>query len=216
MGQTHKKYPEFEAAILVHNLAVSGAAERAMEGDIVGIRRPHYEVGTKERSAFLWLRLQGLEENDMSQLAAPYEEADTIYDKRRYCIPLARLKQIVPSLDLARVRDRNDAYQPFMSGVDADTAPGPTTYAAALVTLQGEGMTESEAIAHLAPLVAHIRTDREKEAHRLPKLMLFRKDGVYYHNPPLAIRGTGGHYLAPKRALSVFGLVYDKQTQEYL
>jgi len=52
----------------------------------------------------------------MARLGRSLEEGDAtvIHEKRRYCIPLDRLKVVAPWLDLARVRDVSQRYQPFI------------------------------------------------------------------------------------------------------
>ena len=55
-----------------------------------------------------------------------------IFDKRRYCIPFKRLPAFV---DLARVRDPGDLYQPFV-GVSTDT----TEFLWTLAPLRVEGL----------------------------------------------------------------------------
>ena len=215
MGQTNRQYPIFEVAPLCHNLPPCGAGERAMEGDIIAIRPPGQGAGRKERTRFLWLRLQGLEENEMGQLTTPLEEDGIIYDKRRYGIPLARLKQLHPSLDLVRTRNSTDIYQPFSNGIDEDLTPGRMTYADVLTTLQGEGNTLAQAQSILAPLIAHIKLTQQREVHRLPSLHLFRIAGTFYLTPPTPYRREG-FFHTPPRALPVQGLVYDKLLGKYL
>ena len=131
MPVTYKDYAPREVAILVKgHLPLPSGSERAMEGDIVTIRSPHNGIGTGERSNFLWLRIEGLDRNDMDRLKDPnaepldeegeFIEPHTKYDKRRFCIPLERLKKVAPWLDLVRVRCEVDNYQPFIQ-VDEET-----------------------------------------------------------------------------------------------
>jgi len=131
MPETFRDFAVVEVAILVtDHLSLPSGHERAVEGDIIAIRKPRRVMGTKTRSRYLWLLLEGLDWNPMSILdrsniePIPLDDIpnpDEIpYDKRRYCIPLDRLKVVAPFLDLARVRDVADKYQPFLN-VDEDT-----------------------------------------------------------------------------------------------
>ena len=127
MSFTPREYPTAEIAIALWNMA----PERIQEGDIVAWRRPGPGVGTKEHELFLWMLIDGLEVSELPALTMPiwepfdptgeYEPASayTLYEKRRYNIPLTRLKTIYPALDLDRCRDLNDGYQPFYT-IDAD------------------------------------------------------------------------------------------------
>ena len=112
MGYTNPNHPIFELALSLENCAphTGGTKERKLAGDIVAIRRPAQAIGTKEAKTYLWLRVQGLEENDMARLTDSIEG----FDKRRYCIPLERLKEIVPTFDIAKAMDPNVIYQPFL------------------------------------------------------------------------------------------------------
>ncbi len=66
------------------------------------------------RKETLWLKLCGLDDNEMGRLDTPMTAEDelTTFAKRRYCVPLERLKTRIPRLGLARLRDLNDPYQP--------------------------------------------------------------------------------------------------------
>ena len=91
----------------------------------MAVRQPHYVIGTKEATGYIWLRVEGLEENDGPIFLSPNYDSDvdqrdlnspTIrFDKRRYCIPLDRLKKIYHAFDIERAKDINDIYQPFMN-----------------------------------------------------------------------------------------------------
>lgn len=116
-----REYPIAEIAIALWELV----PERIQEGDLVTWRRPGLGVGGKEHKLFLWLLIEGFEAGDLPMLKTPvwepfdptgeYEPASayTRYDKRRFNIPLTRLKEVYPALDLNRCRDLNDGYQPF-------------------------------------------------------------------------------------------------------
>jgi len=120
MGQTNRKYPIMEAAISLEDAAPHSGGERKLAGDIIALRREGVgEIGKKERHGYLWLRLEGLEENDFTQLTESLEQGGERFDKRRYCIPLNRLERVVPGFSISRAMDPADPYQPFMP-VDED------------------------------------------------------------------------------------------------
>lgn len=116
MGQTNPQYPVFEVALACEHRGNAGLHERKTVGDIIAIRKPSSGIGAKEVSKYLWLRLEGLEENQMHRLVDSIDG----FDKRRYQIPLERLVSIVPSLNLARIKDLSDKYQPFL-GIDEES-----------------------------------------------------------------------------------------------
>lgn len=133
MGETYHKYPTMEVAILTVNRP-DHDNERACPGDIIVIRRPHHVIGTKEGTEYIWLRFDGLEANGFWDLkggsgtymdpqydAPDAKSFETRYDKRRYCIPLERLKKFIPSFDIARAQDPEDFYQPFITVDFADS-----------------------------------------------------------------------------------------------
>lgn len=122
MGYTNPRYPVFEIALSCEygGTHTGGLMERKVHGDIIAMRPPSTAVGSGEMSRFLWLRIEGLEENEMAKLADLLVVNEQIFDKRRYCIPLDRLKAVVPSFDIARAKDSADKYQPFL-GVDEET-----------------------------------------------------------------------------------------------
>jgi len=117
-------------SIRAHQPLASGT-ERTMQGDIIAVRRPGIGLGMVTMSRFLYLLVEGLDAHEMWPLkmmnTEPLDTVDSavpnadmiIYEKRRYCIPLHRLKGVAPFLDLDRVRDHNDIYQPFLN-VDED------------------------------------------------------------------------------------------------
>ena len=108
-----------EVAILVKDYPES---HRANEGDIITVRVPRGCIGRKERSSFLWVHIDGLTSDDrhLKGCDRVNETDKSVRAKRRYSVPLDRLKAVVPTLDLARVRDLNDEYQPFLT-IDART-----------------------------------------------------------------------------------------------
>lgn len=111
MPETYSEYPVMEIAVSLFYKPDLNGAERAQEGDIIACRRPGPGIGLKEAHKFLWMRIQGPDYNDFAQLTQPVEG----YEKRRYSIPLENLKvNFYPALDLTRLRDENDLYQPFL------------------------------------------------------------------------------------------------------
>ena len=85
---------------------------------------PGQGVGLKEAKRYLWLRIEGLDTRaEYDVLAESIYEPDeegTRYDKRQYCIPLAKIKELDSSFDLDKARDTDDLYQPYLV-VDGDT-----------------------------------------------------------------------------------------------
>lgn len=112
MGETNPSYSVFEVALSLEDCTphTNGTKERKLAGDIIGLRRPGTMIGSAEMHTFLWLRIEGLEENEMVQLT----ENVAGFDKRRYSIPLDRLKALVPSFDIDRALDPSEMYQPFL------------------------------------------------------------------------------------------------------
>lgn len=131
MGWTSRDYPVAEIALsLEYGGVLASGHERKIVGDIIAIRKPSAGIGMAEMKRFLWLRVEGLEENEFGTLTmleseegGPGEDL-TSYDKRRYCIPLERLKALYPDFDINRALDSDDIYQPFLP-VDED---GPALY----------------------------------------------------------------------------------------
>ena len=113
MGETNRQYPVFEAALSCEDCAphTNGIHERKLAGDIIGIRRPALGIGSAERSRYIWLRLEGLEENEMWLLTELIPE----FDKRRFAIPFTRLRQAYPDFDISRAMNRDEIYQPFLN-----------------------------------------------------------------------------------------------------
>ena len=134
MGQTTRDYRMWEAAIAVEDCAphTNGTKERKLAGDIIALRRPGTAIGRLERSPYLWLRLGGMDENDMARLTDGLDG----FDKRRYCIPLARLAAVVPGFSVARALDAADAYQPFLP---SDAEP-PYAFLASATVLDVHGL----------------------------------------------------------------------------
>ena len=105
---------------------------RVQEGDIVALRPAGQPWGKKERAGFLVVPVE-LTDAEAKILMSPLydggafepeveavekiglEPPKTIH-KRRYKLPLALLRARVPDLDIKRVQDRDDDYQPFIDG----------------------------------------------------------------------------------------------------
>lgn len=132
MPETFNEYIEWEIAISTQSYSpLASGHERVQEGDIVTIRRPLGYIGTKESSLFIWLRIEGEDTSVMEAFRHPEFLPDTdtrsdsfgdplvYYDKKRFRIPLERLKEILPRFDLDRARDPLDDYQPFLP-IDED------------------------------------------------------------------------------------------------
>lgn len=130
MPETFREYPVVEVAILVRgNVPLPSGHERAQEGDIIVSRRPFGWIGRGERTRLLWFLLDGLDWNEIVALdivnTEPIDSGiidpnEIVHDKRRYSVPMDRLKEVASFLDLARVRDTTDTYQPFLN-LDGDT-----------------------------------------------------------------------------------------------
>lgn len=124
MGYTNRKFISKEIAILTEEYP-DHDTERGCVGDIIVVRHKHGVIGLKEATNLIWLRVDGFEENDYEPLMYSNldvswdfkgQEPDIIrFDKRRFCIPLKRLKQLFPSFDIDRAKDTEDAYQPFIT-----------------------------------------------------------------------------------------------------
>lgn len=119
-------FPTMEVAIIVVNLPDDPGGERLKAGDIVDLRNPLSAIGSAETTRFLWLLLDGLEADEWLGLAGnltdplrgdavEFVDPDnvTVWDKRRYRVPLNRLVQVAPYIDIDRVEDPGDPYQPF-------------------------------------------------------------------------------------------------------
>jgi len=120
MGETNPNYPTMEIALCMVNAPDNAdGTERMKKGDIIAIRKPADFIGTQEGKIFLWLHIEGPEENEFALFAQQvYEPTDpetgTRFDKRRYEIPLGRLQILYPALNQSRATDPNDFYQPFL------------------------------------------------------------------------------------------------------
>jgi hypothetical protein len=117
MGQTNPKYPVMEIALsTVSYPDLESGHERKLAGDIVGIRKSNIGAGLRELKRYLWLKVEGLEENEWALIGKSIKG----FDKRRFCIPLQRLVQFNASFDMEKAQDVNIIYQPFLP-VDEET-----------------------------------------------------------------------------------------------
>lgn len=80
---------------------------RAQAGDIIDIRDPIGGIGLKEGKDYLWILL------DESVIPKLSELRDSL-QRYRFQVPLAAIKNRFPQVDLARLDDPNDWYQPFL------------------------------------------------------------------------------------------------------
>jgi len=116
MSEINPNYPVMEIAILLVDYApLSSGHERGLVGDVAAIRKPANGIGLKEAKILLWMRIEGLEESDMYKLVGNIEG----YDKRRYCIPLEKIKQIRPDFNEDMALNTDIIYQPFLM-IDED------------------------------------------------------------------------------------------------
>ena len=111
MPQTYTDRSPMDLCLLTRSYPPRGSFERVMEGDIVAVRRPRPGdgFGANEAKTRLWVRVEGWDRSRYGALTRPM-----LGSKRRYSVPLARLLSVAPWLDLARVRDVADSYQPFL------------------------------------------------------------------------------------------------------
>lgn len=123
MPFTFREYPVREIALAIKdNKDLASGHERTQAGDIIVCRKPLLAIGRAEAALFLWLHVEGPDTDVLDRLIDSIEEGEdallnvVLFEKRRFCIPLARL----PSVDLARVTDPSDIYQPFLP-IDEDT-----------------------------------------------------------------------------------------------
>ena len=138
MPQTFREYPIREVFLCSDNHRnLASGAERMKEGDIINVRSPHGSCGFGSMARGLWLLIEGPDTSVMDRLkdintTETDDVGGVIYDKRRYSIPFNRLPDFI---DLARVRDPGDIYQPFV-GVATDT----TEFLMPLPPLRVEGL----------------------------------------------------------------------------
>jgi len=114
MSILNLSYPVREIMLCTVSGAVVDTDKRKFVGDIVAVRQPDIGAGLRELKRYLWLRVEGLEESDWGLL-----EAETDFEKRRFCIHLERLKQFNSNFDPQKAADPDIIYQPFLP-VDDD------------------------------------------------------------------------------------------------
>jgi len=111
---------------MVVEFLIAAASEpepwRKKEGDVICARPAGRPWGKKERTAGLIVRARGISLEDALSLAGPCYEGGVVSAKRRHAIPLEEIRAgWLPGMDLSRVRDRSDDYQPLLSaGVVVD------------------------------------------------------------------------------------------------
>ena len=122
MSQFARSYPDVEIAISTQSYSpLASGHERVQEGDIVTVvGKLRKSRGIKAGKRYLWVRIYGEEAALMEALRDHIFDLDLDgepgkqFDKKRFCVPLQRLKDQFPALDLARARDPDDDYQPFI------------------------------------------------------------------------------------------------------
>lgn len=96
---------------------------RAKAGDVIAIRPHRDAIGTKELRQFLMVTMDIADPRILDGLDMPNIDAKgQLVSKRRFQIPLTRLKDLMSSLDLSRVADSRDPYQPFVNIVGGNRA----------------------------------------------------------------------------------------------
>lgn len=111
MPQTYRSYPILEASIcLFHGGTLESGHRRSRRGDVVNIREMSKGTGLSVPKRYLFVPIYGFDIDEM------YRFTDTIeaFEKRRYSIPLARIKQNYPALDMNKLLDQDEMYQPFI------------------------------------------------------------------------------------------------------
>lgn len=84
------------------------------EGDILGVRDPKGGIGLKEGKDFIWVIMDS---SDMPSGSLRNESNSS----PKYNLPLSKLQEKFPELDLTRLRDEADHYQPLF---DTDPSTG--------------------------------------------------------------------------------------------
>ena len=120
MGQILKVYPIRQLEVFCGHYQDTLDNERLKLGDIIVARPPKNYIGFGQMYRSIWIPVEGLEEGEMNQLESRIVEDGVNFDKRRYCVPLLRLKEIVPSFKVNRALDSTDLYQPFLT-LDEET-----------------------------------------------------------------------------------------------
>lgn len=116
MGWSNPNFPVAQVAITFQGH--SGNVFRK-EGDIAGMRIDEINgFGLRTVKPYIWMRLTGLEENELFNLAIPNTEGieeGIIFNKYRYSTPITKIIEKFPDFDLSFARDINMIYQPFIN-----------------------------------------------------------------------------------------------------
>lgn len=124
-------YAAFEALLSLNDYAPQNGNERILVGDIASINPVANQtgMGMLMMRRYMAIILEGIPTELIDRLsdhpqmvdgAWDMEARPDLYDKRRYCIPLERLKEVVPSFDIEKALDKSLVYQPFRP-VDEET-----------------------------------------------------------------------------------------------
>lgn len=121
---------KFEFAIAICDEVES---HRKKEGDIIAVKPYPWQWGKKELDQYLIVVMEGLTEEEAHKLCIPHfitgtdcyppddSERPKNLAKRRFKIPLDTIKDgWLPSMDLEKVRDKTDKYQPLKDEVVID------------------------------------------------------------------------------------------------
>lgn len=88
---------------------------RAKAGDIVCVRPPTHAIGLLEQASLLWITVDIPDPRIISDITQPRIDASgRLAEKRRFRVPLTRLKTLMSAMDLDRVANPTDNYQPFV------------------------------------------------------------------------------------------------------
>jgi hypothetical protein len=107
------------------------------EGDVIVCRAPSNGIGKKEGDRWLWFRAD-ISADLAAILAGEYATRDAVtrkieilHSKRRFKIPLEKIKAIDPDFDIDDARDQKSVYQPYLPlGEDMlFSDPNPDTFA---------------------------------------------------------------------------------------
>jgi hypothetical protein len=139
--RTVRSYPTY--VLFLHTITRPtplGQQGSQQEGDICALLEEGEFLrkgapGLREASQFLLVPVRGYEQAWMDRLAQPetneleddYSGEFPITEIRRFNIPFARLIQRGIPLDVNRVRDQNDPYQPLVP-IDEDGPQGTVRY----------------------------------------------------------------------------------------
>lgn len=88
--------------------------EQVKAGDVVDVRPAKGTMGRKQLADFLWITVDMTPEQAAGLTESVLNADGTIRFKRRWMIPLVKLKSIASSFSEARAKDPKDEYQPFV------------------------------------------------------------------------------------------------------